>query len=555
MKYLRNSLPLILAILSVGWTALNSDPLFEEVPSQSSGITWVHVNAMSDERHLPESVGPGGAFFDYNNDGWMDIYLVNSGPSDFYRPRQPLRNALYKNNRDGTFTDVTVSAGGQGGTFGMGVAAGDYNNDGHTDLFITSYGKNILYRNQGDGTFRDVSDKAGLRAPGWTTSAVWFDYDNDGLLDLFACSYVDYSLEKSVFCGDDTLGKRFYCIPTRFKPTASLLFRNRGDETFEPASEKTEIGRNLGKALGVVATDLNNDRQIDLFVANDTVQNFLFVNRGQNRWEEIGLSSEVGYSLDGEARSGMGADAADFDGDGGQDLFVANIDGEMFALYQNNQDETFRDVSFNHGIAQATRLLSGWGLKFFDFDNSGTMDLFLANGHPNDRIELYSNLVKYKEPLLLFQNDGQRLRDISREAGPVFSKSFSARGLAVGDYNNDGRADVLVTTNGGTPVLVRNNAGQDHHWLGLKLEGNKSNRDSIGTRFTWSAGGVVRSRLRNGGGSYLSSHDPREILGIGQATKVDWLEIQWAAPSDRIERLTNVPIDRYVTVVEGKGLK
>jgi hypothetical protein len=536
------------------WPALAaSAPLFEEVPASRSGITWVHENAMSDERYLPETVGAGCAFLDYDGDGWMDIYFVNSGPCDFYKPTEPLRNALYRNNRDGTFTDVTEKAGVAGGTFGMGVAVGDYDNDGLPDLFVTSYGRCILYHNNGDGTFTDVTDRAGVAAPGWTTSAVWFDYDNDGLLDLFVCSFVEFGLGKHVFCGDNKLGRRYYCIPRMFKPTPSLLFHNNGDGTFSEVSAGTDIRRALGKALGVVATDVNNDGLMDLFVANDTVQNFLFVNRGGNRWEELGLAAEVAFSINGQPRSGMGVDAADFDGDGWEDLFVANVDQEMFSLYRNNRGQFFTDVAAENGIAVATRLLSGWGLKFFDFDNDGLIDLFLANGHPDDMVEHYSTQVKYKEPLLLFQNRGGRLHNISDTAGPVFGRMFPARGLAVGDFDNDGRVDVLVSNNGEAPLLLRNRAGEGHHWLGLRLQGVACNRDAIGARITWSAGGVTRSRLKTGGGSYLSSHDPREVLGLGPHAKVDWVEIRWPAPSGRVERLTDLPVDRYITVVEGKG--
>jgi hypothetical protein len=536
------------------WAAPSPGPLFEEVPPSASGITWVHTNAMSAERYLPETMGPGVAFLDYDNDGWMDIYMVNSGPSDFYKPARPLKNVLYRNNRDGTFTDVTDKAGVAGGTFGMGVAVGDYDNDGYPDILVTAYGRCILYHNNGNGTFSDVTDKAGVAAPGWTTSAVWFDYDNDGRLDLFLCSFVEFGLNKHVYCGDNKLGNRYYCIPRIFKPTPSLLFHNNGDGTFSEVSAGTDIRRAMGKALGVVATDVNNDGLMDLFVANDTVQNFLFVNRGKGQWEELGLSSEVGFGANGQARSGMGVDAADFNQDGWQDLFVANVDQEMFALYRNNKDESFADVAHANEVAQATRLLSGWGLKFFDFDNDGNLDLFLANGHPDDQVDQYAGQVRYKEPLLLFQGDGTRLRNVSKEAGPVFGKTFSARGLAVGDYDNDGRLDVLVGNNGDAPVLLRNNAGAGNHWVGLRLQGSKCNRDAVGALVSWSVGGVKRSRLKTAGGSYLSSHDPREVLGLGAATKVDWVEIKWPPPSGRIERLTNVPVDRYLEVVEGRGI-
>jgi enediyne biosynthesis protein E4 len=533
-----------------------SAPLFEEIPASASGIFWTHENARSPQRFLPESIGPGCAFLDYDNDGWMDVYLVNSGPSDFYQPAKPLKNALYKNNRDGTFTDVTDKAGVGGGTFGMGVAVGDYDNDGYPDLFVTAYGRCILYHNNRNGTFTDVTSKAGVATPGWTTGAVWFDYNNDGLLDLFVCSYVRYDLSNGLLCADkDKDGRLYYhyCIPHLFKPTPNVLWHNNGDGTFMQAGRGTDIERALGKALGVVATDVNDDGLMDLFVANDTAQNFLFLNGPKGQWRDRGLAAGVAYGSSGQIRSGMGVDAADIDGDGRQDLFVSNIDHEMFSLYRNNGDELFSDAARDHGVADVTRLLSGWGLKFFDIDNDGRVDLMLANGHPDDLIALRAPDVSYKEPLLLFRHDGQRLRNISGDAGPVFSKPLAARGLAVGDFNNDGRVDVLVACNGDAPLLLRNNATPDNHWVGVRLQGVRCNRDAIGARITWSAGGVTRSRLKTGGGSYLSCHDPREVLGLGQATKLDWLEIKWPRPSRKIERFANVPIDRYLTIVEGTG--
>jgi enediyne biosynthesis protein E4 len=536
-------------------------PAFLEIPSDRSGITWVHENGMSPQRYLPETCGAGCAFLDFDGDGWMDLYFVNSGPCDFFTPKTAIRNALYKNNRDGTFSDVTERAGVPGGTFGMGVAVGDYDNDGYPDLFVTAYGRCTLYHNNGNGTFTDVTTKAGLASPGWTTSAVWFDFDNDGRLDLFLCSFVEFSLKNNVFCGDNKLGRNYYCIPRVFKPTPSLLFHNNGDGTFTEVSAGTDIQRALGKALGVVATDVNDDGLMDLFVANDTVQNFLFVNRGPDKisgrgavkWEELGLPAEVAFSANGQPRSGMGVDAADFDQDGLQDLFVANVDQEMFSLYKNRGGESFADVAHANGIAHATRLLSGWGLKFFDYDNDGNLDLLLANGHPDDMIENYSTQVKYKEPLLLFRHQGGRLVDVSQQAGPAFTKTYPARGLAVGDLDNDGRPDVVISNNGAAPLLLKNVAAESQHWLGLTLQGTTCNRDAIGARLTWSFGGQKRSRLKTGGGSYLSSHDPREILGIGSATTIETLEVKWPQPSGRKERFINVPIDRYVRIVEGKG--
>jgi hypothetical protein len=535
-------------------------PLFAEIPPTTSGIQWVHENAMSPQRYLPEALGPGCAFLDFDNDGWMDIFLVNSGPSDFWKPAKPVRNALYKNNRDGTFTDVTEKAGVSGTAFGMGVAVGDYDNDGWPDIFVTAYGRCTLYKNNHDGTFTDVTEKAGLATSGWTTSAVWFDYDNDGKLDLFVCSFVDYSGVKKLECGNNQIGRNYYCVPRVFKPSASFLYHNNGNGTFTEVSKGTAIAAALGKGLGVVTTDINNDGRMDLFVANDTVQNFLFVNRGAAKdggwnWEEIALQSGVGFSESGRPRSGMGVDAADLSNRGWQDLFVANVDHEFFSVYQNNKDETFRDIAQSDGVAHATRLLSGWGLKYFDYDNDGAVDLFLANGHPDDMIDSYSMQVKYKEPLLLFhQGDDHQLHDVSDQAGPAFHEYWAARGLAVGDFDNDGAIDVLIGVNGGAPVLLKNNAAKGNNWLGLKLEGSTCNRDAVGAKLVWTAAGTKRTRLKNNGGSYLSSHDPREVLGIGKAAKIDELEIHWPVPSKQIERLKDLPANQYIRIRENAGI-
>ncbi|HEY0080753.1 MAG TPA: CRTAC1 family protein [Pyrinomonadaceae bacterium] len=522
---------------------------FEEVPAKSSGIRWTHNNAHSSDRYLPETVGAGCAFFDYDNDGWMDIYLVNSGASDFFTPTAPLKNALYRNNRDGTFTDVTDKSGATGGRFGMGVAAGDYDSDGFQDIYVTNYGRNILYRNNGDGTFTDVTEKAGVAAPGWSTCAVWFDYDADGKLDLFVSSFVFYDKTQKPFCTDAERSRHYYCVPKLFKPMPSRLFRNRGDGTFADVSGESGIAASPGKSFGAVATDVNNDGLIDLFVANDTMPNFLFVNKGAGKFEEAGLAAGVAYGETGRARSGMGVDAADYDGDGWQDLFVANIDQEFFSLYHNEHDLTFVDEPGE--IASTTHLLSGWGLKFFDYDSDGDPDLFLANGHPDDFIEMRAARVKYREPLLLFENTGKAFRNASAESGAVFKRDYAARGMAVGDVDNDGDADVLVSNNGEAPLLLRNDGGNRNNWLGLQLVATKSNSSAVGALITWQTGGVRRSRLKIGGGSYLASHDPRELLGLGRAAKIDFIEIRW--PSGRVDKLSDVPVNSYVRVVEGQG--
>jgi hypothetical protein len=523
---------------------------FEEVPPSKSGIRWVHSAGRSAEKYLPESSGAGCAFLDFDNDGWMDIYLVNSGKSNFFNPPQPLQNALYRNNRDGTFTDVTAKAGVAGGGYGMGVAVGDYNGDGFPDLYVTQCGQNILYRNNGDGTFTDVTAQAGVAVGGWSSSAVWFDYDNDGRLDLFVCQFAEFDLLHG--CGKDSAGVRHYCIPKIFNPMPSWLFHNNGDGTFSDVSKAAGIAEHLGKAWGVVATDVNNDGRMDLFVSNDTVPNFLFINR-DGRFEESALAAEVAYSGDGRARSGMGVDSADFNQDGWMDLFVANIDEEFFSLYQNNGDGTFDDVAIPAGIGMSTRWMSGWGLKFLDYDNDGDFDLIAASGFPDDLLDQASSSIQWRQPLLLFHNEGKKFQDVSAGSGPVFAKKFPARGLAIGDFANDGGVSVLINNNNEAPLLLRNNVGRLNNWLGVRLVGRKSNPDAIGARIAYQAEDLKRTRTKVGGGSFLSSHDPRVVLGIGRREKIDSLEVTWPPPSGKVERFTDLPLNRYITIVEGTG--
>jgi hypothetical protein len=543
--------PWLSGFLGASRAASTQAPAFEQILPAKSGITWAHIAGKSAQKYLPETSGAGCAFLDYDNDEWMDIYLVNSGPCDFYQPPKALRNALYRNNRDGTFTEVTERAGVSGGGYGMGVAVGDYDGDGFPDLYVTQCGRNILYRNNGNGTFTDVTEHAGVAAPGWSSSAVWFDYDNDGRLDLFVCQFAEF--DKSLSCGVDSDGTHHYCIPRIYAPRPSWLFHNNGDGTFTDVSQESGIAAHLGKAWGAVATDINNDGRMDLFVSNDTVANFLFVNRGGGHFAEQGLEADVAYSADGRARSGMGVDSADVNQDGWMDLFVANIDEEIFSLYQNNRDGTFDDIAMPAGIGMATRWMSGWGLKFFDYDNDGDLDLLLANGFPDDLVGEYSHEVTYQEPLLLFKKQGEFFTNVSAQSGPIFQQIFPARGLAIGDFNNDGAVDVLIANNDAAPLLLKNNAAKENHWLGVRLVGKKCNRDAVGARLTYQSGELKRSRMKVGGGSFLSAHDPRIVLGIGRRTKLDWVEVQWPQPSGAVERFANLPLDRYVTLVEGSG--
>jgi hypothetical protein len=527
-------------------------PYFQAIPAAQSGILWRHTAGLSPNMYLPETVGAGCAFLDYDNDGWMDIYLVNSGPCDFYQPPQPLRNALYKNNRDGTFTDVTEKAGVPGNAYGMGVAVGDYDGDGLPDIYVTQYPHSILYHNNGDGTFTDVTAKAGVAAPGWGTSAVWFDYDNDGHLDLFVCRMADFDKAKNVWCGGHGPGQRYYCKPNVYKPMPNWLFHNNGNGTFTDVSRESGIAASLNKAWGVVAADLNNDGRMDLFVGSDTAPNPLFINQGDGRFIDNGLLAGVAYNAFGVARSGMGVDAADYDQDGWMDLFVANVDHEVYSLYHNNHRGSFDDVSLRTPIGPITLLMSGWGLKFFDFNNDGDIDLVIANGHPDLMIHRNHPDLHYYEPMLLFEQNGGAWTNVSQRAGRAFSRHVAGRGLALGDFDNDGSVDVLVCTNNGAPLLLRNLAGRQNHWLGLRLIGTRSNVDAIGAKVAWQSGNLKRHRSKVGGGSYLSSHDPRMVLGLGANTRVDWLEIQWPGPGGTTQRFANLPIDRYITVVEGQ---
>ncbi len=559
MRFSRRDLLRYAGALALTRTGQGADTgsggIFRQVPPEKSGITWVHNNARSYKHWLPESMCSGCAFLDYDNDGWMDILLINTGPSSFYHPKDLSRNALYRNNRDGTFRDVTREAGLVAARWGEGVAVGDFDGDGWPDLYFTCYGSNVLYRNNRNGTFTDVTARAGVAKEGWSTSAVWFDYDNDGRLDLFVCGFVDYSGPNPRTCGSEAMHKYSYCIPTIFEPRLSALYHNNGDGAFTEVGHLTDIGKNPGRAHGVVATDINNDGLMDLFVSNDAMPNYLYINRGNGRFEEVGLAAGVAYNADGQPRSGMGVDSGDYDNDGLLDLFIANIDSERFALYHNDGGEMFSDRADEAGIGKATFYLSGWGLKFFDYDNDGNLDLFLSNGHPNEMVDELLNNVTWAEPLLLFHNDGKRLTDVSAEGGPAFRENWSARGLAIGDYDNDGGIDVLINNNGAAPLLLHNDMGARNNWLGLRLIGTTANIDAVGVRVTWGFGGVTRSQIKVGGGSYLSSHDPRMVLGIGQMKKLDFVEVRWPLPSKRVDRFTSLPVNRYITIREGKGIE
>jgi hypothetical protein len=551
---------LALLLWGMAFPAAVSAPLFREVPASESGITWVHHNGFSPQHYLPESTGPGVAIFDYNNDGWMDILLVDSGTSVFYKPAVPLHPVLYRNNGNGTYTDVSKEAGLTADLYGQGVAIGDYDGDGYEDIFISGYGKCVLYHNNGNGTFTDVTQSSGIAPTQWGSSALWFDYDNDGKLDLFIDEFADYSSLRVCSAADSYGGEAagntqaaYYCTPKIFKPMPSELYRNLGNGKFEDVSASTGIRSKPGKAWGVVAADINNDGYMDLFVSNDIVPNYLWVNRGGKKFEEVGVEAGVGYSGDGAARSGMGIDAGDFDQDGRQDFILGNIDMQTHSLYHNDGEEMFDDANVKTGVSQTTRMMSGWGLKFFDYDNDGWPDLILSNGHPDDAVESRNAGISYLQPLFLLHNKaGTKMDNVSADAGPAFAKKYSARGLAVGDLNNDGFPDVVFAENGGPVHVLMNTGASGNHWLGLALKPKTTNPEATGATIRWSVGGKVFSRLKTAGGSFLASHDPREILGAGKGS-IDWVEIKWPAPSHRVDRIAKPQMDRYMTVTEGQG--
>jgi enediyne biosynthesis protein E4 len=533
-------------LLRAETSATTANPLFRSIPASASGITFIHESAMSPDRYLPETMGAGAAFLDFDNDGWMDIYLVNAGPCDFYKPGKPLRNALYRNNRDGTFTDVTEKAGVPGGTFGMGVAVGDYDNDGFEDLYVTAYGGNKLYHNNGNGTFTDVTERAAVSGSGWSTSAAWVDLDQDGKLDLVVLRYLDWDFS-DIWCGEHREGYRSYCHPDVFKTISPLVYHNEGGGRFTEVAQKTGLGK-PGKGLGIAIADFDRDGRVDIFVANDSMPEFLFRNKGDGTFEEGGLVS--GAAVDGEGRTyaGMGVDFADYNNDGLPDIVVTDLANQVYPLYQNNGDGTFDYVSSRTEISRITFMHSGWGIRFLDFDNDGWKDLLIAQGHDLDTIELTSAHIHYRETALLLRNNGKGFSDVSSESGAVFGQAWVGRGLATGDLDNDGRVDAVITTNDGGLRILHNETTNQNHWITFQLVGHKSNRDGIGAEIkAITAKGSQYSTVTTSG-SYLSSSDKRAHFGLGSASKIETLEIRW--PSGIVQTLRDISVDRLLTVDE-----
>ena len=521
---------------------------FTDVTKQA-GITWQHVTGASPEKYLIETMGGGGGFLDYNGDGRLDVFLVQSGCHKFSTNCKAGKNALYRQNPDGTFTDVAEAAGvADSGIYGMGVAVADFDNDGRGDIYVTGFPHNVLYHNNADGTFMDVTEKAGVAGGGWGTSAAFFDYNHDGLPDLYVGRYMDWDYSKNLFCGEKRPGYRSYCHPDEFKCTGSLLFRNNGGGTFTDVSEKSGIGKACGKALGMVAFDFDGDGWPDLFVANDAVPNFLFRNNHDGTFTETALLAEVALGYSGKPQSGMGTDSADLDGDGRPGLFVTNIDHEPNNLFHNNGDGTFTDITVEEGMGTVALATSGFGTRFLDFDNDGKLDLVVLNGHVLDNITLYHEGVAFAERPFLLHHTGTRFEEVGALHGAGFQKAYVGRALATGDFDNDGDTDLLWVINGGPPVLLRNDGGNRNAWIGFDLRGTASGRDAFGAVITISVAGRRQVREKVGGASYLAAHDPRILFGLGDAKKVDKVEVRW--PSGATSVLENVQASQYVRVEE-----
>jgi enediyne biosynthesis protein E4 len=533
------------------------DVQFSDV-TQTVKIQFKQENSATSNKYLVETMGGGVALLDYDNDGRLDIFFTNGAKIDDPMPDGKLpdksdpkfSNRLYHQSSNGTFTDVTEKAGLTGipqNHYDMGVAVGDYDNDGFEDMYVTGFGGNTLYHNNGDGTFTDVTKKAGVAASGWNTSAGFLDYDNDGKLDLFVTRYVDWTFKTNRYCGEEKPGYRAYCHPDNYEGVTSILYHNDGNGTFTDVSEKAGIAKSIGKGLGVSFADYDGDGFTDIFVANDSVQCFLFHNNGNGTFSEVGLFKGVGYNEDGKTFAGMGTDFSDYDNDGLPDVIVTDLSNERYMLFRNNGDGSFRDVTNQSGVGGATLAFAGWSTRFFDYDNDGWKDLFVAQSHVMDTIEKTAPNLRYMQPPLLLRNQAGHFNRVS--PGEAFRKEWAGRGAAFGDLDNDGDVDVVVSNAGQYAYVLRNDGGNRNQWLGIATNGTKSNRDGIGARVkVMSASGLTQYFTVNTAVGYLSASDKRLIVGLGSDATAKLVEIRW--PSGTIQRLENVKAGQFLRVTE-----
>ena len=535
----------LLLLLSV---PLYANPRFHDA-TQEAGIGFVHVNGANGQKFVIETVGPGGGFFDFDGDGRLDIYLINGAAvlGTEYDPAP--QNALYRNRGDGTFADVTEHASVGDTGYGMGCAVGDIDNDSDLDLYVTNFGANVLYRNEGDGTFVDVTGAAQVGDEGWGASAAFADIDRDGFVDLYVGNYHNFSYANHRVCAEGGSGLQLYCGPEAFDGVSDVLYRNEGDGTFADITTAAGLGSAEGKELGVVFGDVDLDGDPDLYLANDKTLNFLYLNDGTGHFADEALLAGVAYNEDGDVEAGMGVDMGDYDNDGDPDLFVTNFQWETNTLYKNLGDGTFVDETFLAGLGKGSIAYLSWGTRFFDVDNDGDRDLFIANGHLESDVEQYENATfPQRNQLFLNVGDG-RFEEYAEDGGALSLKRVS-RGAAFGDYDDDGDIDVLVANVAAEPTLMRND-GASGHWVRLRLAGRDSNRAGIGTRVEVTSGGRVQTDEVRSGASYLSQSDLRLHFGLGTATSIERVVVYW--PSGRVEEYADLGIDRDHLLVEGKG--
>ena len=541
---------LVLAAIFVSSSTAVQNIQFRDITAQA-GIQFKHNNAAFGKKYLPETMGPGCAFLDYDNDGWSDILLIN-GESWPDHKDVATTLKLYHNNRNGTFSDVTSKAGLALSMFGLGVAVGDYDNDGYDDLFITALGQSHLFHNNGNGTFSDATKAAGLWGPNeFSTSAAWVDYDRDGKLDLVVANYVQWSIPGDLYCALDGVHKS-YCTPESYKGASARLWHNLSNGKFEDATQKAKLYDSASKGLGVAILDYNGDGWPDILLANDTQPNKLYVNKQDGTFEEKGVAAGIGFSEDGVARAGMGVDAADYDRSGRPSIIITNFANQMLSLYHNEGNGLFVDEAPRSEVGRATLLTLGFGCFFFDYDNDGWLDIFVANGHIEPEIERIQKRVTYAEPPHLFRNlSGGKFQEVTQALGHMFSELKVARGTAYADIDNDGSLDILMTSNGSSAYLFHNEGGTNHS-LRVKLVGIKSNRDGIGAVVRVTSGKDQQWQMVHSGSSYLSQSELVLTFGLGSATKADSIEVQW--PSGQSEKLSNVNAGQMITIEEGKGV-
>jgi len=524
---------------------------FSDITARA-GIHFKHNNGAFGKKYLPETMGPGCAFIDYDNDGWPDILLINGQNWPGGRTSAATTPKLYHNNHDGTFTDVTKKAGLAVPMYGMGVAIGDYDNDGFDDIFISALGQSRLFHNNGNGTFTDVTKSAGLDGTlGFSTSAAWLDYDRDGKLDLVVANYVDWSEKGDLYCTIDGAHKS-YCTPESYKGSSARLWHNLGNGKFEDATQKAKLYDPNSKGLGITIFDADSDGWPDILLANDTQPNKLYINQHDGTFVEKGVSAGIAFSEDGVARAGMGADAADYDRSGKPSIIITNFANQMLSLYHNEGNDLFVDNAPTSEVGRATLVTLGFGCFFFDYDNDGWQDIFVADGHIEDAIERVQKRVRYAEPPHVFRNlGGDKFQEVTQSLGSDFAAPKVARGAAYADIDNDGSLDILLTTNGGPAHLFHNQNGTNRS-LRIKLVGTKSNRDGMGANVRVVSGKDDQTKTVHSGAGYLSASELTLTFGLDAAVKADSVEIKW--PSGQVDKLSNVNAGQTVTVQEGKGV-